>query len=324
MDLSQKVPVRVVNLNRWRKGFVTFVESEAQEKINYFAMEKEDSGVCMMLLLQDLYDKTIQLHGLTIGADQTAELTNFGEVYSFDKFLADNPSNSIQDDIEKKLPETFKKYAYMDAKIRGAQLIQNPMDNTIERSLIVQYDDRIVRLGVDGQKGVDLKLKSTVNKTYDMICEPKEMVKVNLVRGVAKKIFYAKRVGQSDKIYMVKHGNQKGEIENEEIFQLTSGKLISFAVDAYNLRLMRAKKAYQLKHQSFFVLTDQQTVIQVYSNDEIKFRQLNTYDIGNYNLNVELQKINDQAFQTIAFSKDSVTLPNMFTYTLSTELRTEL
>ena len=95
---------------------------------------------------------------------------------------------------------------------------------------------------------------------------------------------------------MVKHGNQKGEIENEEIFQLTSGKLISFAVDAYNLRLMRAKKAYQLKHQSFFVLTDQQTVIQVYSNDEIKFRQLNTYDIGNYNLNVELQKINDQAF----------------------------
>ena len=157
-----------------------------------------------------------------------------------------------------------------------------------------------------------------------MICEPKEMIKVNLVRGVAQKIFYAKRVGQSDKIYMVKHGNQKGEIENEEIFQLTSGKLISFAVDAYNLRLMRAKKAYQLKHQSFFVLTDQQTVIQVYSNDEIKFRQLNTYDIGNYNLNVELQKINDQAFQTIAFSKDSVTLPNMFTYTLSTELRTEL
>ena len=47
----------------------------------------------MMLLLQDLYDKTIQLHGLTIGADQTAELTNFGEVYSFDKYLADNPSN---------------------------------------------------------------------------------------------------------------------------------------------------------------------------------------------------------------------------------------
>ena len=62
------------------------------------------------------------------------------------------------DDIEEKLPETFKKFAYMDAKIRGAQLIQNPMDNTTERSLIVQYDDRIVRLGVDGQKGVDLKL----------------------------------------------------------------------------------------------------------------------------------------------------------------------
>ena len=132
------------------------------------------------------------------------------------------------DEIEKKVPENYKVYAFHDAKVRCAQLIQTPIDTTAERSLIVQYDDRIVRMGIDGAKGVDPQYQSTINKTFNVICEPKEMIKVNLVRGVAKKIFYAKRVGQSDKIYMAKHGNQKGELENDEIFQLTSGQLISF------------------------------------------------------------------------------------------------
>lgn len=90
--------------------------------------------------------------------DFNVTLTNFGEVWSFKKHLIKNPPNEAMDELENKVPENFQGFAYNDARIRSAQFIQTPMENTQERSLIVQYEDRIVRLGVDGTKGVDIAL----------------------------------------------------------------------------------------------------------------------------------------------------------------------
>ena len=46
-------------------------------------------------------------------------MTNFGEVYSFSKYMIDNPSKPGLDEIEKKVPDKYKSYALNDAKVRN-------------------------------------------------------------------------------------------------------------------------------------------------------------------------------------------------------------
>ena len=167
------------------------------------------------------------------------------------------------------------------------------MENTQERSVIVQYEDRVVRMGVDGTKGVDLALVSSVNKNFNVLCESKDMIQVNMVRGVLKKVFFAKKAGQSDKIFMVSHGNQKGEIENDEAYQLTAGRLVAFEPDYVTMRDMRKKNMKQVVQQAFYILSDQQQLLHIQSSDEIKFRQLRSFDLSHYQLTIQLQAIKE-------------------------------
>ena len=97
--------------------------------------------------------------------------------------------------------------AYRADKIRNTHILQTNYDGKIERSLLVQFEDSIVRMGVDGSMADD-ELKSTANLAFDVICPKDEHIKLNMVRGVASKVFYAGKKGKSEKIYMANHGDQ--------------------------------------------------------------------------------------------------------------------
>lgn len=62
-----------------------------------------------------------------------------------------------------------------------------------------------MRLGVDGTKASADELSSSHNKNREELCKKEDMIKLYMVRGASKKIFYAKRDGKAEKIYMVNH-----------------------------------------------------------------------------------------------------------------------
>lgn len=147
--------------------------------------------------------------------------------------------------------------------------------------MIVQYEDGIYRLGVDGTKASDEGLGSTANKNRDLLCPKDDMIKLYMVRGAAKKIFYARRVGKAEKIYMVNHGPLLGEsVENKECFQLTSGKIVAFEPDSGNHVSKFSKNTTALVEQSFYILNDQQMMYHIHSKDETKFRVIRQIDLS--------------------------------------------
>ena len=88
-------------------------------------------------------------------------------------------------------------------------------------------------LGVDG-KSSETGLGSIKNSKLETLCGTNEMLQLSLVRGVSSKVFYAKEVGKQHKICMVNHGNNLDELENRDIYQLNSGKIIAFEPDPEN------------------------------------------------------------------------------------------
>ena len=63
-----------------------------------------------------------------------------------------------------------------------------------------------MRLGVDGTKASE-DLMSSANKAMEVICSKEDMLKFNMIRGASKRIFYARRVGKTEKIYTVSLGH---------------------------------------------------------------------------------------------------------------------
>lgn len=177
-------------------------------------------------------------------------------------------------------------------KIRCVQILQNEIEGKLERSLIVQYEDGIYRLGVDGTKSSDEGLSSTANKNKETLCPKEDMNKLYMVRGAAKKVFYARRVGKAEKIYMVNHGPLLNEaVENKECFQLTSGKIVAFEPDSSNHVSRFSKSSTALVEQSFYILNDQQMMYHVHSKDETKFRVIRQIDLSQYDLNLKLSDL---------------------------------
>ena len=76
-------------------------------------------------------------------------------------------------------------------------------------------------------------LSSSASKSYQVLCDKSDMIKLSMVRGAARKIFYARCVGKTDKVYMVNQ-DKPGEIENKECFQLTTGRMVCFEPDSDN------------------------------------------------------------------------------------------
>ena len=65
MDMCQKVPPRVINLNKWSKEFVCFIQSESQKNKHYSVNQpNEETGLTVLLLLQDCFNKTLEVHSL--------------------------------------------------------------------------------------------------------------------------------------------------------------------------------------------------------------------------------------------------------------------
>lgn len=148
------------------------------------------------------------------------------------------------------------------------------------------------------------------------------MIKLYMVRGAAKKIFYARRVGKAEKIYMVNHGPLLGEsVENKECFQLTSGKIVAFEPDSGNHVSKFSKNTTALVEQSFYILNDQQMMYHIHSKDETKFRVIRQIDLSQYDLNLKLNDLKSQPWTQVGISKDSVTLPDQSFYSTTSEVR---
>ena len=209
-------------------------------------------------------------------------------------------------------------------KIRAVQILQNEIEGKLERSLIVQYEDGIYRLGVDGSKASADELTSTKNANRELLCSKDDMIKLYMVRGAAKKIFYARRVGKAEKIYSINHAQLLGaKVEHKECFQLTNGKIVAFEPDSSCNVTKFDRNQSNLIEMSFYIMNDQQQLFHIHSKDETKFRVIRQLDLSQYDLNLKLNDLKLKPWTQIPISRDSVTFPDQKFYSTLSEVRGE-
>ena len=207
------------------------------------------------------------------------------------------------------------------ARIRNTQIMQNTIEGRRKRSLVVQYNNQIEYLGIDGTVA-ETGLHSINNSKMETLCGSNEMLQLNMVRGLSSKVFYAKEVGKQHKICMVNHGNNIDELENRDVFQLNSGKIIAFEPDPENAVTRDYDETGKtITPQSFYILNDQQLIVHVKSNDEVRFRVIRNIDLSKFELGQMFKALESKPWRQIAIHDESVTFPDQSFFVFNTDTK---
>ena len=350
-------PQKRINLLNWK--FVCFVKHNIQTEQCYF-QEKDEFNRNIMILaeyenklrlltfkqnpwltweeevpenptdtgIQYVYKNNVFIQNGTVTTYlDSKEETHDGDLSPLEKVVLQAAKAAAKDDpeIAAKLQEegliqekTAKSgdydiltRKYSADKIRCAHLLSRANGNFVERDMIIQYDDCIVRQGI-------------TNNHFEVLSQPGQMIKRQIIRGAQEKLFYAEKRGNSQKIYIIEYGTEKEEIIKREVYQLTSGELCALEPDpAYLKPDYSGGERTQDIVQSFYVLDDGQNLSKITSIDCVRFNVDKVIDLSQHQLKHQLANLAFTSWARAAISSRTITFADM-TYSFSTDLNVPL
>ena len=264
MNVATNDPQRIIHLGEWE--FVSFVNHTQMVEQKLFNKRKETNCDIFFLVRKDdeirlMSYKTNPWVSFSQAGQTTDADVCFRTVYLFSGSLKFEPKSSKYESKTK-----FSRRFDSD-KIQNVQLITKKLGSCNYYALIVQFNDCIA------QASLNLN-------TFEIICEPEDMVRRHMIRGYNDKIFFAESSGNVDKIQKLEfHSSDENKITKQEVFQLSGTKLEAFEPD----NALMADDMKEGQSQSFVIMDSQQKIYFVSDETSVNFEVTKVIDFAPHN-----------------------------------------